>query len=68
MQEHIGSSFYRHFLHRIGINVLEWPSFSPNLSLIEHMWDQRGRALRNRNPTPRNMRKLQQELKQHQRA
>ena len=38
------------FLNQNNINGLEWPSFSQDLSPIEHLWDQLGRAVRSRNP------------------
>ena len=33
------------FLLNNNINVLRWPAFSPNLSPIEHLWDQIGRRV-----------------------
>ena len=28
------------FLAQNGINVLDWPALSPNMSPIEHVWDE----------------------------
>ena len=39
----------QHVLAENNINTLEWPARSPELSLIEHMWDNLGRMLRYRN-------------------
>ena len=51
------------FLNQNGINVLDWPSFSPDLSPIKHLWDELGRAVRKRNhPPPRNVQQLGQAL------
>lgn len=36
------------------INLLEWPSSSPDLNPIENAWDQLDKAVRARNPLPRN--------------
>jgi len=36
------------------INVLEWPAQSPDLSPIEHLWNEVDRKLRNRKRQPRN--------------
>lgn len=49
-------------LHLNGINILEWPSFLPDLSPIVYLWDELGRGVRNRNSTPRNVRELRQAL------
>ena len=34
------------------VNVLPWPAYSPDMSPIEHLWDQLGRRIRNLNPRP----------------
>ena len=41
----------------IGVNVLAWPSRSPDLNPIEHVWDVIGREVRIRGP--RNVLQLQ---------
>ena len=46
------------YLQHQGIHVLEWPSRSPDLSPIEHLWDELGRRLRSRPHAPQNVREL----------
>ena len=44
------------FLQRNNVDVMEWPALSPDLSPIEHLWDQIGRRL---NRKPRNVQELE---------
>ena len=38
------------FSRPIGLNVLPWPSLSPDLNPIEHIWDVIGKRVRSRVP------------------
>ena len=38
----------RQFLKRNNVNVLPWPAVSPDMNLIEHIWDYLGRKVRAR--------------------
>ena len=40
------------------VEVLPWPAYSPDLSPIEHLWDQLGRRLANRHLKPGNKQQL----------
>ena len=40
------------FLRQSDIDVMPWPPYSPDLSPIEHLWDQLGRRVANRLHTP----------------
>ena len=42
------------FLERNHVDVLPWPAYSPDLSPIEHLWDQLGRRIARRDPRPGN--------------
>lgn len=44
------------------VNVLRQPALSPDLNPIEHLWDQLGRAIRQRDNQPSNLRELGQAL------
>jgi len=48
----------REFLTEQEANVLGWPASSPDLSPIEHLWDQLKSAISSRHPPPRNRRDL----------
>ena len=48
-------------LNNNNVQLLEWPLRSPNLSLIEHMWDVLGRRVRERH-TVNNVRDLERAL------
>ena len=39
---------YRQFLNRNNVKVLPWPAVSPDMNLIEHIWDYLGRKVRAR--------------------
>jgi transposase len=40
------------FLNQNHIHVLPWPALSPDMSLIEHLWDELGRRVRYRQNPP----------------
>ena len=48
----------QNYLMNQRIDVLEWPSVSPDMNCIEHMWDKLGRRLRRRPQQPQNVRDL----------
>ena len=50
------------FLNNQGVNVLPWPSRSPDLNCIEHLWDELGKRVRNRPNPPQNIVQLEQAL------
>lgn len=52
------------YLHAEGIDVLPWPSFSPDLNPIEHLWDQMKRRIRNRDNAPSNRIQLVQAIQE----
>nr|CAI5823781.1 unnamed protein product [Callosobruchus analis] len=44
----------KNFLESEGVAVLEWPSCSPDLNPIEHLWDKIKRRIRARQNSPGN--------------
>ena len=50
------------FLEEQDVNVLRQPALSPDLNPIEHLWDQLGRAIRQRDNQPSTLRELGQAL------
>ena len=52
------------FLTTNNVNVMEWPSMSPDLSPIEHIWDKLDRRVRARPNQPSNLPQLQATLLQ----
>lgn len=46
------------FLNQNNVDMLDWPSKSPDLSPIEHVWDKLGRGVRMRLPQPQNLLQL----------
>ena len=52
------------FLRQQAIDVLPWPAYSPDLSPIEHLWDNLDRRLRRRNPLPVNAIQLRDALQE----
>ena len=54
----------RQFLTANNMNVMEWPSMSPDLFPIEHIWDVLDRRVRARPNQPTNLPQLQATLLQ----
>lgn len=46
------------------IRRLAWPSYSPDMNIIEHVWDQLDKLIRARNPLPRSLEELWQALQE----
>ena len=56
------------YLRQEGIQTLDWPSKSPDLSPIEHLWDVLGRRVYARDPGPANLAQLGAALQEEWRA
>ena len=54
--------FCQDFLANHGINPLDWPSYSPDLSPIEHLWDEMYRRVRGRWNAPATLYQLRAAL------
>ena len=52
----------RDHLQHLGIPVLPWPSKSPDLNPIDHIWDELERRLQARQNVPNNVAELRQAL------
>ena len=50
------------FLQANGVNVLPWPSRSPDLNCIEHLWDELGKRVRTRVHQPQTLNELERAL------
>ena len=56
------------YLEQNNINVLPWPSKSPDLNPIEHLWDQLDKRVRQRQPPHQTLDQLRQMLQQEWRT
>ena len=56
------------YLEQNNINVLPWPSKSPDLNPIEHLWDQLDKRVLQRQPPPQTLDQLRQMLQQEWRT
>ena len=48
----------RDYLQAQHVDPLEWPPYSPDLSPIEHLWDEIDRRIRRRPQAPQNLQQL----------
>ncbi|GFX97189.1 transposable element Tcb2 transposase [Trichonephila clavipes] len=50
------------FLYEERIEQMEWPACSPDMNLIEHVWDALGRRVAGRQPPPQTLQELERAL------
>ena len=48
----------KEWLHNHNITVLPWPLSSPDMNIIEHVWDELDCHIRGCKPLPRNLKEL----------
>ena len=53
---------FQDFLNQNHIRILPWPALSPDLSPIEHLWDELGRHVRHRQIPPETLHELRDAL------
>lgn len=54
----------KEFFEEKNITVLPWPPSSPDMNIIEHVWDQIDALIRARNPLPRNKNEMWEALQE----
>ena len=52
------------YLLAVGITCMDWPALSPDLNVIEHIWDELSRRVKNRSPSPNTLGELQSALRE----
>lgn len=57
------ANIFQQYLREIGIPILDWPSRSPNLNPIEHLWDEFKKRVMRRKRVPETLADLQTELR-----
>lgn len=55
---HAAGIMTTNYLDAVHIQRLDWPLYSPDLTRIEHMWDQLKRRIRQINPVPNTLEEL----------
>jgi len=58
----------REYLQAHNVNTLNWPALSPDLSPIEHIWDELGRCVRQRPVQAQTLQELEDALHEEWRA